>query len=338
MEMNLSREVNASLEVLGLAPGATAADVRSAFRRLARACHPDVAGRKGALRFQEISGAYALLKGLAPDELTRLAQSSPAAAPPRGKRSTLRSWYQRRRQRPSDRPAEPREAGRAQEEERQAQARSDRVDRVLDQYDRNLSRRLERIEKNTDQGLVNDILARLDSSVAAVRRLALGRIGSLANRDDILQALTSLLCRWDVDERTARLVAGLPLKPEALRRLAGSLSQRAAGLPNSLISCLLGLRSPDSRADPALMERYLMAAGAEGVALILRYWPPGIVPGDGTLRRLLDSEEEEVLSPVLSAMKQGFPEAAARFRGRLEALAHHPAAAVRVWSRALLSG
>ena len=72
MEMNLFGEVKASLRALGLEPGATEADVRSAFRRLALTCHPDVVGQGGALRFQQITGAYSLLKGLAPDELRQL--------------------------------------------------------------------------------------------------------------------------------------------------------------------------------------------------------------------------------------------------------------------------
>ena len=79
MGMNLSSEVAYSLRVLGLAPGATAADVRSAFRRLARTCHPDVAGRQGAFRFQQITGAYTFLKGLTPEERRR----EPAGSGPR---------------------------------------------------------------------------------------------------------------------------------------------------------------------------------------------------------------------------------------------------------------
>ena len=70
-------------------------------------------------------------------------------------------------------------------------------------------------------------------------------------------------------------------------------------------------------------------------ALILRYWPKGSSPSESTLRHLLDQDDERVLAPLLSAMKQRFPAAALRFRDRLDALSEHPDPAVRVWSRAL---
>lgn len=56
-----SRERAADLAVLGLPPQATRAEVVAAFRRLARAAHPDVTGRSGpgaAEGFTAISDAY----------------------------------------------------------------------------------------------------------------------------------------------------------------------------------------------------------------------------------------------------------------------------------------
>ena len=41
--------------VLGLAPGATAADVQRAYRRRARLLHPDVAGEGGTSRMAELN-------------------------------------------------------------------------------------------------------------------------------------------------------------------------------------------------------------------------------------------------------------------------------------------
>ena len=349
MNLTLAKEVNASLRALGLEPGATAADVRSAFRRLARSCHPDVAGRREARRFQQIAGAYSLLKGLTPEDLMRLTSVSgvsgvPRETPRRRQTSPLSDWYRRRKEKTLEEPSEAtaaqdvadtEERRKAELREREARQRSERVDRVLDQYDRSLSRRLERMERSADEGLVQDILSRLVSSVPEVRRLALGRVGALANRTEVRQALTDILRRYDVDEDTAHLVAGLPLTPDNLRRLAADVADRAGSFPSSLIASLLSLRSPEVIPDLALLERYLMLSGPDGVELILRYWPSGGAPSEPALRRLLESEDPQVLIPVLSAMKQNFPQVASRHRKRLAELQRHPTPAVRVWGRVL---
>jgi molecular chaperone DnaJ len=41
--------------VLGLAPGATVADVQRAYRRRARLLHPDIAGEQGTARMAELN-------------------------------------------------------------------------------------------------------------------------------------------------------------------------------------------------------------------------------------------------------------------------------------------
>ena len=335
--MNLSAEVAYNLRVLGLAPGATAADVRSAFRRLARTCHPDVAGRQSAFRFQQITGAYTFLKGLSAEELRRLPSAAPARQPARRPWPDPFAWYRKRAERAQTEAEAAREAEREaerQEEERRARARDERVGRILARYEKALAERWERAEAEADRGVIDDLLTRLTSPIAAVRRLALGRLGSLANRDAVLDAVGEALRRWEPDDRTARLVAGLPLSPESRKRLAEGLASRAAFLPDFLVAVLLELRITE-RPDTGLLERYLRQASPGGAALILRYWPKGSSPSESTLRHLLDQDDERVLAPLLSAMKQRFPAAALRFRDRLDALSEHPDPAVRVWSRAL---
>jgi len=50
-------------ETLGVARGATEADIKSAYRKLARKYHPDVNKEKDAEeRFKEVGEAYAVLK------------------------------------------------------------------------------------------------------------------------------------------------------------------------------------------------------------------------------------------------------------------------------------
>ncbi len=334
MNVNHSAEVAYSLRVLGLAPGATAADVRSAFRRLARTCHPDVTGRQGSFRFQEITGAYTFLKGLSAEDLKRCPSGTSVRQPARRPWPDPFAWYRRRAERAQAEAKAVREAER-REEERRSRMRDERVGRILERYERALSEHWAQVEEEADRGFLGELLVRLASPVAAVRHLALGRLGTLANREEVLRAVGELLRRHEIDDRTARLVAGLPLRAECRRRLAEGLACRAGDMPDPLLSALLGLRT-GLEPDLGLMDRYLGQAKAGGAALLLRYWP-GVPPSDKVLLRLLTQDDERVLIPLLCAMKQRFPTAARQFHEQLEALLEHPSSAVRVWSRALLT-
>ena len=81
-------------QTLNLNPGATLADVKSSFRRLAKKFHPDVAAHGGdSIRFSEINQAYQSLLG----ELSRNQENGrpprqEAKATPAGKTSAPPSW------------------------------------------------------------------------------------------------------------------------------------------------------------------------------------------------------------------------------------------------------
>lgn len=47
--------------VLGLSPSATTAEIRAAYRLLAKLCHPDIVGASGEARFLEVHAAYEVL-------------------------------------------------------------------------------------------------------------------------------------------------------------------------------------------------------------------------------------------------------------------------------------
>jgi hypothetical protein len=81
---------NADFKTLGLSADASWDEVKSAFRRLARTYHPDVAGPDGARKFAEITEAYMTLKatispGFAKGRVSsrrRAEPDSPPAQPP----------------------------------------------------------------------------------------------------------------------------------------------------------------------------------------------------------------------------------------------------------------
>jgi DnaJ domain len=88
---------------LGLAPGATADEVRRAYRRLAKANHPDAAGEKNLPRFLAIQAAYEALAG---SNGTRRPGARPATPQPTA-RETWRADPGRARTTRQGRPAGP---------------------------------------------------------------------------------------------------------------------------------------------------------------------------------------------------------------------------------------
>ena len=57
--MNAAYEIVENLEILGLTPGTTLKEIRSAFRSLARTCHPDVAGPQSEKAFAALASRVA---------------------------------------------------------------------------------------------------------------------------------------------------------------------------------------------------------------------------------------------------------------------------------------
>jgi hypothetical protein len=359
--MKVSFEVSHNLRILGLSPGATVSEVRSAFRRLARTCHPDVAGRQSARRFERIAGAYTFLKNLPQDELSPFEMPKAADAAesaPDTPKTTLWRWKPKwkpdwkwswhwRWENPLSWRQKMRESLETERERRKhaaeeagkklRQARSERADAILARAEQSLEsllRRLEREARNDDR---HNLELRLRSDVAQVRHLALARLGPAINRSEVLDAVLDLLRKWDIDEKTARLVTALSFSPENRKKLAEPLACRAACMPDFLLASLLNLYETQ-KTDRALLERYLQNAAPGGAGFLLRRWPKGpFILSVPLLQNLLSLEDESVLLPLLSTMKQRSFLCPAWSLERLEALAAlHPSVAVRVWAKALL--
>ena len=113
-------------QVLGLDVGASDADIKAAYRRLARTCHPDLCGPASADRFAELGEAYRFLSdrlkraALEHDLLASAKTAEPAARPAK-------------RPEPAARP-EPRAQTRSESD-----ARMDMLEAQLDAYERLLT-------------------------------------------------------------------------------------------------------------------------------------------------------------------------------------------------------
>ena len=132
--MNLEREM--SFRTLGLSPDASWDDVKSAFRRLALACHPDVAGPASARRFQEITQAYMTLRQTIEGDPGGAGARRAPSAPPRKTGMFARvlggwwTWWRSRRIRREESRAEGRRQ--AWEETEKRRRRQTLVDGILD--------------------------------------------------------------------------------------------------------------------------------------------------------------------------------------------------------------
>ena len=347
--MGVPAEVVHSLRILGLPSDATADDVRSAFRRLARTYHPDVAGRHYSRKFEQITKAYAILKELPQEE-----SSNETARPPKsasqndvgrwfsfgGTLSRTFDWYRTKQERPGTEKETLRRA--AEDAFKKTLIENEaRVDAILNRGERMLEGLLSRRERETRRVGTKGLVLRLASGNCQVRHLALANLasltslGELANKPEIFETLSDSLQKWSIDDKTARLVSALPLTPDNHRRLACGLAVRASVMPDALISHLLRLYDSHA-ADRELLETYLSHAGASGIALILRKWPHGTFVSESTLRRLISHEDESVLVAVLSTMKQRSVPCPESALGRLSTHLSHPNVAVRVWAKALL--
>ncbi len=220
-------------------------------------------------------------------------------------------------------------------EERVRETREARMESALLRGEQAVEAMLSRMDREIRNGDVQDLILRLSSEIAEVRHLALSRLGALGNCQELLDAIIDLLLKREIDEKTARLVAALPLEPPSHRKMAERLAERASGIPDYLLIFLLHLHNVHP-ADCELRERYVRNAKPGGVSLILRHWPKDSFLSAATLRVLMSREEEAVLIPLLSTMKQRAVSCPPWGYERLKNLLAHSNVAVRVWAKALL--
>ncbi len=300
-----SREIISSLRVLGLEPGATADDIHSAFRKLARELHPDVAGEKSSVKFQQVTGAYTALKNITPEELESLAESLPEH-----EKARIQKAEKKRRE----------EAARLE--------RSAKIDSIIAKYESDF-RDYYAKRKSGDDSDMKAIILRMKSRKPRVINAALKHSAPFANRVEFRKALTEILKRPEIDSTTADIAGSLPFDESTRKSIALDTSSNAANFPAGLIISLIGNDS-DS------MESMLLHASPENVSVILRRWPAGKVMTDSVLRTLLASDDMRILVPLLGAMRINFARSSSNHRKRLHELENHPAAAVRAWARKLL--
>ena len=296
-------EILSALRTLGLDPGASQEDIRSAFRRLAKELHPDVTGQKSDFRFKQITGAYNILKNLSPEELLALSAPNPDY-------QLVRAEHQRQ-----------------EESRRRQEAAAAKIDSILDKYDRELKDYYTNHPANNLD--IHAAILRLKSHNPGSLRAILKHSAHLANRTEFRKALSELLNRPEIDSSCAEIIASLPFDAMTRKVLAADCSGNAQNMPVGLIISLMG-------SDSDVIESFLLHVRPEDFAAILRRWPSGKIMNPSVLRKLLETDDARVLVPVLSLMKGAFPQSVSLCRKRLSELEGHPTAAVRAWAKKLV--
>lgn len=298
-------EIIAGLRTLGLNAGATLDDIHSAFRKLARELHPDVTGQKSNYRFQQVTGAYTLLKNIAPEELAALTQNLSAHEKFMAER------------------AEQKRKADAEREELSA-----KIDDILTKYEAEFKEYINN-HSGADNSDMKAIILRMKSGKPKVINAALKHSASFANRVEFRKALTEILKRPEIDRTTADIAGTLPFDDTTRKLIALDTAANAKNFPAGLIISLIG-------SDANVMESMLLHVLPDNAAVILRRWPAGKIMNSGVIRKLLASDDARILVPLLGAIRTHFPKSALQHRKRLSELENHPSAAVRAWAKKLL--
>lgn len=204
---------------------------------------------------------------------------------------------------------------------------AERINAILDKYELDI-KNYYADNSDKDKPDIKAIILRLKSLNHKAINVILKHSGHAANRIEFRRALTEILRRNEIHETCANIISSLPFDDNTRKTLALDTAENAANFPTSLILGLMGN-------DTDIMEKFLLYASFENIPVILRRWPTGKVLGANIIRKLLESEDERILVPVLSTMKLKFPQAASAHKKRLANLEEHSSAAVRAWAKKL---
>ncbi|MBQ3626787.1 MAG: DnaJ domain-containing protein [Synergistaceae bacterium] len=341
-------KIKSSLRTLELEPDASPDEIKTAFKKLAKIYHPDVAAPKDAWRFQQITGAYSLLKNL--NFLENLDLDNLKLEDLENNNFNESAASRDDKADASEEQDEASASAKAKsnfkDDEAKAKARNKnfelKLDKILTRCEDEINNYINKSEEiskrkleERQQELKDNIIFRLNSQLKEVRNIAIKRTGNLINRDDVRQTLINLILNHDLDSETSRLIEMLPMNDDTRERIASSVCEKSENFSSTLIIKLLDLRNLNNL-NLELIERYILCASPENLSLILRYWPKNKILSETALNNLLRSDDANILVPVLSSIKQNFPQEALKHNKRILELSAHESPAVRAWCRMLL--
>jgi hypothetical protein len=302
---------NADFKTLGLPSDASWDEVKSAFRRLARLYHPDVAGPDGARKFAEITEAYMTLK-----ESISKGSQKPGAVTINASRGAARSVKATER-------GEKRESvfktfwnTLFSRKERASVVSEETFDydlpparvrflgSIISRAESEMQTLLSRRSEVKSRNRAEAILRRLKSRHPGVVMLALQSISQRDATDDMKRAVIEYFTKFaPVAEVLEGLLSLFIMSPKAVD-LSRALAYHACGFSPS--DSMLILRWFKRHAIPRECYAAFLAHPSDAViAAALNAWPQGLnLPDSVDLLSLLKKEDESVLVPLLRLMKK----------------------------------
>jgi hypothetical protein len=302
---------NANFKTLGLQADASWDEVKSAFRRLARTYHPDVAGPEGARKFAEITEAYMTLKesispGACPAASNRSHSSEREGTVTNveERESLFRALWRRLFSLSFFRRKEREATAESAYEYDIPPARLRFIGGILSRAESDIRALMSRRAEFKSKSAAEAILRRIASRHPAVALLALKRVSATDVNDELGGAIVEHFRKnAPASEVLDRLLSLYTGSPRALD-LAKALSAHSARFSES--DALLILRWYKRRKTPKECYAALLSHGSDKViSAALGAWPADFSAADvPETAALLRREEEAILVPLLRVLKR----------------------------------
>jgi curved DNA-binding protein CbpA len=324
--MGVVLELTDCFEILGVQPGAHLREIRSAFRRLALSCHPDIAGPQKAKQFETIAAAYAQLKSATPAQISESLKKQKTHGD--SEKGSPFSW----KKSPPRRPKSERRDERERESSKRVQDLL--LEKALVEAELSMARILEKATRKDEKRAFSSLAKRLLSTHPGVRVLALGALSGRLPEKAVFSAMIEMLRMWPPDDDTVEHILLLDFSDEQKADIAAALSARSVLLSEASALALLRWAAV-LPVKMSVVRKLLSHPSSRVLSQALARWSEKSLPDDLTLIRLLKREEEDVLVPLLRILKDRSVPVWAY--GRVKMLAENPvSSAVRVWAQSIV--
>ena len=334
---------NANFKTLGLQADASWDEVKSAFRRLARTYHPDVAGPEGARKFAEITEAYMTLKESISPGAVR--PSAPRQAARRAEESTVTNVTEREslfrvfwrkllslsffRRKEHDATTE------TAYEYDIPPARVRFIGSIISRAESEIHNLMSRRGEFKSKSATEAILRRISSRHPGVALLALKRISMKDASDELRQAIVDHFRKnapaSEVLERLLTLFSNTPYAWDLSKTLALHSNRFSESDALMLLKWYKRHKVPKE-----CYTRLLSHDSHRVIAAALGAWPPASGIADvPEAASLLKRDEEAVLVPLLRMLKR--EKLPIWILGAVSKISNtHASPAVRVWASAIV--
>lgn len=330
--------LDSKFRTLGLQPGASWDEVKTAFRRLARVHHPDIAGPAGARRFSEITQAYMALKeSISPGVMGGISDSASCSEQEAVHPKKESLWY-RFIKKIFFRGEFNEERVVKEEEEVLRTANPGRnrfAESAISLAESQLDQLFAKAEELKQRNRIDAFVRRLRSKHPAVVLLALQQLSLREMTDEVFRILTDHFKKIIPPTEVLSSLLSLFTHSDQAAELGRNLCLHTVHYSASdALHLLRWLRRQKFRADclPAFLSHSseLVVGGA------LAMWQPGEgLPDTATLGVLLQRKEEAILLPLLRMLKR--EKISPWMLPAIDKISkEHSAPAVRVWAASIV--